>query len=79
MMTVYDLSDALRQAIIEAFKELIRPVEVLAESTADMMNDYHDGTEDIYYFDSAEAINKVSLLLMFLSLHKKIKLLKKEI
>ncbi len=77
-MNIDEFADMLQQAIIEAYKSIMAPFESLAESIADIMNDYYDDIKDTYDFDSDEAINKVSLLLMFLALHKKSRVLLKK-
>ncbi len=65
----------LKQAIIEVYLTITVPIESLIESMTAMMNDYNEPIGDIDYFDSDKADNKASLLFIFLSLHKKSKVL----
>lgn len=66
-MILDELLETLKQAIIEAYKAILNPFENLVDS----ITDYYESMEDIAYFDSDDAVNKVSLLLKHLTLHSK--------
>lgn len=70
-MNIDEFADVLKQAIIEDYQSIIEPFESLIEPIAAIINDYTESIGDIDYFDSDNAVNKVSLLLKHLTLHNK--------